>query len=1030
MQQLAGKNAYTRNWVRAGIVAAAVLAISGAHAATYYVDASYNGVNGPPNGSSTRPYTNITAAATAAATAEGSTYVSDTFFVADGVYASSLNGGVENFGTEGIAFRGAKNGVNEAIRGGYVGQVSPGAATMDWSAATRVARSSVVDLTLANARAFRRVGNGEIDWGLEVDGFTFRNGSVSTANYHGGVLGHAASDNNPQHDGWYVYNCLFTNNATTGNGGAINLHAQWNRSGLISDCTFVANRSTAGSGGAVYVPPTSFAAGQQVAIQSCTFVTNTAALHGGALAVIGYDNQVIPVTGCSFDDNLAGAAGDGGAVYTTSGGNAGGFLKFYRCAFRGNAAQNGSAVYGHNMNRNMTVYFENCLLTRNRALAAGGYTVKKGTDNDTGDDYGIDMRHCTVVDNVGGGLYSKWYYSTSYGRGGVIRLQNSIIASNGAYGVYYDSTASNSSNGIPSIAQNNNVYGHTTANYSGTGPTPIVAVNSIATDARFADRLGGDYRLALGSPCVDNGQNLGIAVDLNGVPRPTRYGYDMGCYEEKDLPALVYLYPMAQINQATPRAKLSYVPPAYPTDAWIVLDTADKGTNSLSAWWQSRQIVAPAAGAIFAHTFTGLDADKTYFYRVWMTNGYGTVWGDAMTVRTLPTGAPLQLLWMPASANLYWSTAAAETNWTANAGMTRTPWVQGASAVFEGLPASTPRVQGGGLQFSAIKLTGAGSGQLTIGRLSGGDADYLVAVGGAVVESPAGTTASLPVVQGSAGLTVTGGGLVSSSRGFWFSGGIRVPNGTFQGLPSAGNGAVQLLDASGSANATLSIRGANSNWTMNNAVTVQAGSTGLAMIENSTTTGSGFTPTLAGNIALASRLLVRGDTRIGSASFTLSGDISGTGELQLDFAGWGNNGKYVLRGDNSRHSGPLTILNSTRTGVSVELNGVQGNANITVPVNVALTGTGTLICNVADDTADKVTLGSNASMTLSNLTLQPNVPAKMPGEYPIITPKSRVVGTFGSVVGRFSVAYAGTVAHPNDVVLIVPAAQGTVVFLR
>jgi len=511
------------------------------NAATYYVDVNYDGFNGTADGTSTRPYTNITAASAAAAAL---TAASDTFVVADGIYQSLNAGGAEDFGTEGIGFTGLQYGANEIVRGGYVGQVNPGASDMDWTTPTRVQRSSVVDLTDANARAFRRSGTGDLEWGLEVDGFTFRNGTVTNANYNGGVLGHATSDA-PQHDGWYIYNCLFTNNATTGHGGAVCLNAQWNKSGIISNCTFIANRSTAGSGGALYVPFSTFSGANAYAIRNCSFITNSASLHGGAAYIVGNGKPIISVTDCIFSNNVAGTSGNGGAVYT-HGHTYGGYLYFYRSVFSRNQAQSGSAVYSYAYARNMTLYFENCLLANNRATAANGYTVNKSGGaawsgaNPTGDDYGINMINSTVADNTGGGLYSKWYYSVSYGRGGTIRLLNSIVASNGNYGVYYDSTSSGGSNGVPATVVNNNVYGHLTANYGGTGPSPISAVASITADPKFIDRAISDYRLTWSSPCVNNGADFGIYTDLAGNTRPfnaSDTGFDMGCYETEPPPA-------------------------------------------------------------------------------------------------------------------------------------------------------------------------------------------------------------------------------------------------------------------------------------------------------------------------------------------------------------------------------------------------------------------------------------------------------------------------------------------------------------
>ena len=53
----------------------------------------------------------------------------------------------------------------------------------------------------------------------------------------------------------------------------------------------------------------------------------------------------------------------------------------------------------------------------------------------------------------------------------------------------------------------------------------------------FADAAGGNWRLAYGSPCVDAAAESGVAVDLDGSPRPQPKVYgeaakaDMGCYE-------------------------------------------------------------------------------------------------------------------------------------------------------------------------------------------------------------------------------------------------------------------------------------------------------------------------------------------------------------------------------------------------------------------------------------------------------------------------------------------------------------------
>ena len=51
-------------------------------------------------------------------------------------------------------------------------------------------------------------------------------------------------------------------------------------------------------------------------------------------------------------------------------------------------------------------------------------------------------------------------------------------------------------------------------------------------DPWFADAAHGDYRLAMGSPCINAGENaLASGTDLDGNPRIVRAKVDIGCYE-------------------------------------------------------------------------------------------------------------------------------------------------------------------------------------------------------------------------------------------------------------------------------------------------------------------------------------------------------------------------------------------------------------------------------------------------------------------------------------------------------------------
>jgi hypothetical protein len=64
------------------------------------------------------------------------------------------------------------------------------------------------------------------------------------------------------------------------------------------------------------------------------------------------------------------------------------------------------------------------------------------------------------------------------------------------------------------ILKNNNVYGNSSYDYLGINPGPT----DISADPLFIDAAAGDYRLRVGSPCVDAGENGGVPTDNTGKP--------------------------------------------------------------------------------------------------------------------------------------------------------------------------------------------------------------------------------------------------------------------------------------------------------------------------------------------------------------------------------------------------------------------------------------------------------------------------------------------------------------------------------
>ncbi len=356
----------------------------------------------------------------------------------------------------------------------------------------------------------------------------------------------------------------------------------------ISDCLFTNNQALVG--GAVFVEEHSNAGGY-VTVTRCRFIGNTATTRGGAF----------------FSNN-----GEGCEPVVLS-----------RCVFIGNASPEGAAV-GGNTYWNGEYRLENCLVYGN----TGGYAVHQQGSRVTATTYALDIAHCTIVGNPGGGVR----HVRDAGAG--LRVRNSIIATNGTTGIYYDRKS-----GAYGVFEYNDVLDQTT-NY---GKDAAAGAGSISSAPLFVDAVNGDYRLAFGSPCIDAGTNLAVFVDRDGVSRPTRFGYDIGAYEEWQIPIIASRAAVAQPTAAEVRAEFTYESAAIATYAYFVIDTADQGTNSLAAWWQSAGVGEKSQGGIFGASFSGLSPETTYFYRCMASNSYDVMWGPVASFKTPASGGATRL---------------------------------------------------------------------------------------------------------------------------------------------------------------------------------------------------------------------------------------------------------------------------------------------------------------------------------------------------------------------------------------------------
>jgi len=338
--------------------------------------------------------------------------------------------------------------------------------------------------------------------------------SGNTAQYGGGA--HSAeltdctvSGNTATVYGGGAYNTILVNCEVSGNtagtygGGA--------HGGALTDCVIIGNAAVSGGGGTYYS-----------ALENCTVSGNSAQYGGGT-----YDGSLL---NCTVAGNTANAIGGGayfgtligctisGNMAHTSGGGAYNTI-LVNCVVSGNTANNigGGAFYGTLINCVLsgnsayygggtdTATLTNCLLTANSATFGGGA-------------YGSTLANCTVAGNTA--PYSAGVYNTV--------VKNSIVWDN----FRPDGTLDNYYMGSFEYSCSTDLFGS----------------NNITSDPLFVNAEKGNYRLRLGSPCRDAGNNsfVGIATDLDGNTRIINWA-DMGAYEIQ-VPTLLYVRPDGDDN--------------------------------------------------------------------------------------------------------------------------------------------------------------------------------------------------------------------------------------------------------------------------------------------------------------------------------------------------------------------------------------------------------------------------------------------------------------------------------------------------
>lgn len=401
--------------------------------------------------------------------------------------------------------------------------------------------------------------------GATLDGFTVSNGCfvmTAGATYTGGGGVHVYNG--------IVKNCAIINNLLDGpkggnasGGGGVCMSGTGNA--FMTNCLVLNNTAISNTAGGVYVHSSK--------VTDCVISGNTAR-SGTAYAGAAY-SYAGKLVNSEILNNWS--EGNGGGVALQAG------ATVSNCIFRGNVAKNGAGagVYseqgGYILNSTLSEHTNSgsVLYLRfygnvvNNSIISNNYA--KGIDcsgpaadqafkcNNTVVCYnqqgGVSlyhpgyMRNCLVMGNSGQSGVIIWEtctnalisgctivsnaYPSSYGGGLVIRSTNVAMISSCV--IYSNTSASATYCDIYDTHESLNVNSNAVA-YCCLGKRPafFTGPGIIEDNPRFLDFAGGNYRLAVNSPCINKGFNenwMTNALDLDGKARIRNGTVDMGAYE-------------------------------------------------------------------------------------------------------------------------------------------------------------------------------------------------------------------------------------------------------------------------------------------------------------------------------------------------------------------------------------------------------------------------------------------------------------------------------------------------------------------